>query len=99
MPGYYTEGLTRCHHEAPGRLMDQLHKHVQRIYGAAVQYAKDVDTSPKLGSEDKIFIQQVTGTFLYYAHTVDATILVALSVIASEQSNPTAETKRMLESS
>ena len=38
------------------------------------------------------FIQQVTGTFLYYARAVDVTMLVALSAIASNQSAPTAKT-------
>ena len=39
-----------------------------------------------------MFIQEVTGTFLFYARAVDPTMLVALSSIASEQSAPTTET-------
>ena len=50
--------------------------------------------SPKLGPTDKLFIQQVTGTCLYYARAVDATMLVALSAIASEQASPTEETMK-----
>ena len=53
-----------------------------------------VDDSPPLGKEDKSFIQQVTGTFLYYARAVDPTMLVALSSIASAQANPTEETMK-----
>ena len=37
-------------------------------------------------------MEQVTGTFLYYAPKVDTIMLVALSVIASEQVRPTKET-------
>ena len=74
--------------------MDQPHKHAIPTYGAKVQYAREADTSPELGPEDKLFIQQVTGTFLYYARAVDATMLVALSTIASDQSSPTEETMR-----
>ena len=36
----------------------------------------------------------MTGTFLYYARAVDATMLVALSAIALEQSAPTERTMK-----
>ena len=39
-----------------------------------------------------MYIQQVTGTFLYYARAVDSTMLVALSAISAQQSDPTQET-------
>ena len=66
------------------------------MYGRKIQYAKKLDESPKLGPEDKRFIQQVTGTFLYYARAVDSTMLVALSAKAAQQTNPTEETMRNL---
>jgi hypothetical protein len=94
MPGYCIEALQRFRHECSSRPMDQPHKHVVPTYGAKVQYAKGKDMSPKLGPTDKLFIQQVTGTFLYYARAVDATMLVALSAIASEQASPTEETMK-----
>ena len=46
----------------------------------------------KLGVADKLFIQQVTGIALYYVPTVAATMVVALSAIASNQASPTEET-------
>ncbi len=57
-----------------------------------MQYAKNGDTSKQLSKEDKTFIQQVIGTFLYYGRAVDSTMLTALSSIASTQSAPTEET-------
>ena len=45
-----------------------------------------------MSKEDKVFVQQVTGTFVYDARAVDPTMLVALSAIASSQSSPTEET-------
>ena len=45
-----------------------------------------------MSKEDKVFVQQVTGTFVYDARAVDPTMLVALSAIASSQSSPTKET-------
>ena len=64
------------------------------MYGAAIQYAQKPDTTLVLNDQDKLFIQQVTGTFLYYARAVDSTMLVALSAIAAQQANPTEETMR-----
>ena len=37
----------------------------------------------------KKYIQQVVGSFLYYARAVDLTILLYLNAIAAEQANPT----------
>ena len=66
MPDYRIAALTRFRHKASGQ-MDQPHQHILPAYGAKIQYAKDVDRSSKLPPEDKLFIQQVAGTFLYYA--------------------------------
>ena len=41
------------------------------------------DTDPTIPDNEKKIIQQVVGTFLYYARAVDATMLVALNEIAS----------------
>ena len=45
-----------------------------------------------LSQADKNFIQEVTGTFLYYDRAVDATMLPALGYIVSQQANPTDRT-------
>ena len=86
MPGYCKEALTRFKHELK-KINDQPHKHVIPNYGAKIQYATKKDTTPKVGEEAKTFIQQVTGTFQYYARAVDPTILVALSAL--QRSKPT----------
>ena len=78
MPGYCDEGLT-CFRQELQKIIDQPREHVAPVYGATTQYAKDIDTYTKLGHVDTKFIQQVTGTFVYYARAVDAKMLVALS--------------------
>ena len=50
-----------------------------------------------LGNKTKKYIQQVLGTFLYYARAIDPTMLVALSVIASEQASPTQSTMKKVD--
>ena len=62
--------------------MTQLHVHAVPVYSTNIYYAKAKDKSTKLGKADKLTIQQVAVTFLYYAHPVDGTILVALSAIS-----------------
>ena len=42
-----------------------------------------------VNQHNKKFIQQVTGTFLYYTCTINNTMLTVLSVIAADQAAPT----------
>jgi hypothetical protein len=45
-----------------------------------------------LPNKDKKFIQEVIGTFLYYARCINSTMLAALGSIATQQANPTQNT-------
>jgi hypothetical protein len=83
MPGYIAKALARFGHENSAKPQHQPHQHTIPTYGATVQYARPTDTSKPLSKEDKKFIQQVTGTLLYHGRAVDATIIVALSSLAS----------------
>jgi hypothetical protein len=55
-----------------------------------------IDTSPKLNEANKKRIQQIIRSFLYYPRTVDPTILMALSAIASQQALPTEDTRNCI---
>ena len=94
MPGYIPKALKRFDHEPPLKRQDQPYPHVPPNYGARVQYAKAADDSPPLSKQDKKFVMQVTGTFLFYARAIDSTMLPALSSIASEQNAPTKNTMK-----
>ena len=61
-------------------------------YGVKSDHIIHEDNSPKLDGTGKKNIQQVLGSFLYYARAVDCTILTALNAIATEQVNPTEKT-------
>jgi hypothetical protein len=78
--------------EIPTKPQNQSYPHIPPKYGAKIQYAEPEDTTPKMNKEDKRFIQEVTATFLYYARCIDSTMLISLSALASEQSNPTEAT-------
>jgi hypothetical protein len=89
MPGYISKALSRFAHEPPSKPQHQPHPSADKKYGETVQYAKALDNSPLLPPEGKTYIQQVLGVLMYYGRAVDATILVALSSIASAQAAPT----------
>eukprot|EP00804_Cyclotella_cryptica_P019034 CCRYP_014448-RA/>CCRYP_014448-RA protein AED:0.34 eAED:0.34 QI:0/0/0/1/1/1/3/0/481 len=60
--------------------------------GAAQQYAHTTDTSPLLSKTDALFVKEVIGVFLYYARSVDYTMLAALGSLAAQQAHPTQTT-------
>jgi hypothetical protein len=91
MPGYLQKALTRFKHKTPGKIQNSPHPYVIPQYGAKTQYAKEEDLSPPLLKEETNYVQAIAVTLLYYARAVDTAILMALSLIATEQANPTQE--------
>ena len=53
------------------------------------QLSTPLDTSLPIPGECKRRIQQIVGTFLYYAHAVEYTIPPALNTISKQQAKPT----------
>jgi hypothetical protein len=68
----------------------------------AIQYKKDnqapmpSDDSALLDKASKKHIQQIVGSFLFYAQVVDSTIVMALSDLSSQQSAPTKNTMKQV---
>jgi hypothetical protein len=92
MLDYVPKVLTRfCRHK-PCTPQHQPYPHVKPNYGAKAQYTKSGDTLPALPQKGKKFIQEVIGTFLYYARCVNSTMLVVLGSLATQQANPTKNT-------
>jgi hypothetical protein len=94
MLDYVPEALTRFQYQAPSKPQHQPYPHVKPNNGANALYTEDMDTSASLPKEDKKFIQEVIGTFLYYAQCVNSTMLAALGSIATQQTNPTENTMK-----
>jgi hypothetical protein len=65
-------------------------------YGKDNQAPNPTDDSPLLYDANKKQIQQVVGSFLYYAWAVHPTILMAISDIATQQEAPTENTKKLV---
>jgi hypothetical protein len=65
MPSYVDKALKCFQHPQPIIPQNQPHQHNKKTYGAKVQQANPLDTSPPLDKAGKRFIQEVTGVFLY----------------------------------
>ncbi len=63
-------------------------------YGKDNQTPSPLDDSPLLDEAGKKRVQQIVGSFLYYARAVDPTMLMAPSEISSQQSAPTENTMK-----
>ena len=90
--GLCDKNLTRYDHPPPLKPQHCPYTPNPIAYGTDNQATTPGDTSPLLDAAGKRCIQQIVGSFLYYARAVDPTILIALSAIAAQQSVPTEET-------
>ncbi len=96
MLDYVPEALARFQHKPPRTPQHQPYPHIKPTYDATAHYAKDVNNTPLLDKEGKKYIQEVIGTFLYYVRCIDSTMLTALGYLATQQANPTTNTKKLV---
>jgi hypothetical protein len=96
MPNYVEKALHKFQHNPTHKQEHSPHKWNPPTYGQKIQYAEEPDDQPLLSAKEKTRIQQIVGTFLYYARVVDCTMLAAINDIASEQSAPTQATAEKL---
>jgi hypothetical protein len=89
IPGYMKAALHKYQHAAPAHPEHVPHTWNPPIYGAKTQFVNDETISPVLSNKDVNKLQQLTGTFLYYARAVDPTLIMPINVLASEQSKAT----------
>jgi hypothetical protein len=89
MPAYVAKQLLRYEHPHPTQLQHCPYNPNPIKYGQDNQATDPIDTNPILNKANKKCIRQIVGSFLYYAHAVNPTILMALSAIASQQAAPT----------
>ncbi len=97
MPHYLMKQHTQYAHPAPDRPQHCPFSHSSIAYGKDTQAPMPTDDSPLLDDAGKKCIQQVVGSFLYYARAIDLTILMALSNIATQQTTPTENTKKQVD--
>jgi hypothetical protein len=96
MLNYVPKALTHFQHTPPRIPQHQPYPYVKSTYGAKAQYTEDVNTSLPLDKKGKKYIQEVIGTFLYYACCINSTMLLALGSLATQQANPMQNTKKLV---
>jgi hypothetical protein len=92
MPGYVSNVLSKFQHDSPKHPQHTPSWYGTPVYGAKTQYATK-DETPPLIAQQCLTIQKVTGAILYYARSVDPTVLMPLNDIATEQTKATEKTK------
>jgi hypothetical protein len=92
MPGYIKAALQKFQHPTPTRPENAPHKWSPPVYGAKTQYIEEHKDSPLLPQKDATRIQQLAGTLLYYARSVDPTLILPVNILASEQTQAIAAT-------
>jgi hypothetical protein len=73
MPGYVSNVLSKFEHDAPKHPQHTTSRYVTPVYGAKTQYAIR-DETPPLTAKQCLNIQEVTGSILYLARSLDPTI-------------------------
>ena len=89
MPNYVAKQLAQYDQPSPKIPQHCPYKPNLINYGKKSDEIIHKKSSPALSKEEKKYVQQVVGNFLFYARAIDMTILLALSAIASNQANPT----------
>jgi hypothetical protein len=96
MPGYIAAALHKFQHPIPTKPEHSPYAWQQLTYGQTTQLPFPDDLSDPLQADAITRIQQIVGTMLYYARAVNATLLVSLNSLASEQSNGTQNTAKRI---
>jgi len=93
MKGYVQKALIQFQHESPKQHHYAPSKYIPPNYGSKQQMTK-IDTSDPISKDQKLFTQQVTGKFLYYARSIDDTMLHMLNELATLVNTGTQETMK-----
>ena len=94
MSEYVKKALDRLQH--PKTKRPQYAPYLWRVptYGIRLQMAPDPDNSKLLDKKATTRIQYIVGIMLYYAWSVDPTMLQAINEIFQVQSKPTRDTDK-----
>ena len=96
MPRYVHKALHRFQHILRGGKGYSPHTCAPIQYGQNIQYADPLDTAEYLSDKETTLVQQVCGTFMYYAIAIDKKILPELSDTSSEQPKATTNTAKQV---
>ena len=93
MTNYVTTALHKLQHPTPWRYQYEPHQWTRPNYVATKQLETILNTTPPIPEGKKYSIQEIVGNFLYYASTVDCTMISSFNTILEQQANPTQNTE------
>ena len=93
MPKYVKQTLEKLQHPIPTKDQHAPHRWIPKTYGKTTHLMQPPDTSQHLTSDETTHIQQIVGSFLYYARAVDNTIFPVINKISINQAKLTQSTK------
>jgi hypothetical protein len=96
MPGYIAAALHKFQHPNPKQPYHSPSQWNIPTYGAKVQLTNPIDLSPAMSEAQTKNLQQVVGTFLFYARAVNPTLLHALNALSAAQSKGAQATAKAL---
>ena len=94
MPGYVQHAISKFHNgdKGPTKSTDTPHPYkASKKHGLPM--TTKMDDCAKLSPQAIKQLQQIVGTFLFYSRAIDPTMLMALSIITTEQTQGTQTTK------
>ena len=83
MSGFIPTTFHILQHKPPARSQDYSHRRNKTVYVKHNQLATKQRFAPKINSTDTNRVKFINGTFLYYARTVDPTMIPALNNIST----------------
>jgi hypothetical protein len=89
MPGYIKKKLQEYKHVRSNKIQTCPYTPAPKQFCSEAQRPLLADNSPPLDKKGIIRVHQIVGSILYYARTVDMTVLMALSTIAIKQTKAT----------
>jgi hypothetical protein len=91
MAPYLQKALRQFDNIVPTKCQDSPSPYAEPKYGAKQQFA-GYDTSAPVGNAEQKYVQKVTGKFNWYVRGVDATMLMPISALSTQQAKPTQAT-------
>ena len=88
MPGYVKKALSRFASRGPFRQVKSPQVYTAHYPRQGLQLVEP-DSAPALTSNEVREVQEIVGSFLYYARAIDYTMLPAVNSISSEMASPT----------
>ena len=92
MPGYVKKALLQFQHALPTRPQNGPSPYVPPLFGSKAPQMTNIDTTTAFSKEDAKRLQKICGKFLYYARSIDDTMMHPLNGLSTQVTTGTQKT-------